>query len=72
MTFEIDTDIPPPPKRKRDVYPLDKMEVGHSFAVPANSVQNLREAVSQRKFRGGKGTFTVRKCDEGYRCWRLE
>jgi hypothetical protein len=72
MDFKIETEIPMPSKRVRDKYPLADMQVGQSFFVPAEKVQNLREAISQRKRRGGTDAFTVRKNEGGHRCWRIE
>lgn len=74
MDFKIDKKIPlPAPRNSRTVYPLDAMEVGHSFQIPAEKVQNLREAIARRHRRtDATARFTVRKTEDGYRCWRLE
>lgn len=71
--MKIETGIPVPTYASRQTYPLDQMKVGHSFAIAADKVHNLRIAISQRHRRKGDGRrYTVRKQPEGYRCWRVE
>ena len=71
--YEIIKGMPPPLTRKSgSKYPLAMLAVGESFAVESA----LRGAVTQaayRHMRSNKTTrFTIRKCPEGYRVWRIQ
>jgi len=71
--IKIDKSVPIPLSRKHNNYPLDDLDVGHSFVIPGEQVQMLRMAVSQRHHRKQDGhRYTVRKWEGGYRCWRVE
>lgn len=75
MEYTIEKDIPLPEKRGRSKYPIRDMKKGDSFEINAPSVQNLREAIAQMKRREKAHkdkVFTVRKINNGYRCWRME
>lgn len=67
----IDKNIPTPGKARRvgapKKYPFSEMEVGDSFEYPIKSVAF---AASANGIKFGK-KFTVRKTENGYRCWRI-
>jgi hypothetical protein len=78
--FKIDKTVPAPrdagrPNRK---YPLDKLQIGDSFFVPAEEVNSI-DSVVQSALRYGRRhgvKFTTRKVTEkgkdGVRVWRIE
>jgi hypothetical protein len=70
--FKIERNIPLGPVREKRQYPLDDMKIGESIAVPPVFLQGIRMAISQRKRRGGKERFTVRRDGENFRCWRIK
>ena len=68
--------VPPPSKHGSHKYPFRIMKVGDSFLVPladdAGGVR-LRSSVGQFQRRDDEQRkFSVRKVDDGYRCWRTE
>lgn len=72
MQIKIDTDIPVPSHDiYRPKYPWAEMSVGESFAVPSTSkIRSFRQqAVAAGRIFGRK--FSVRSCEDGYRCWRV-
>lgn len=73
IEFKIERTVPVPVTRRNSRYPLGKMKVGDSFAVPGEHIQLLRMAISKSHRRTPeRGRFTVRKFDGAYRCWRVE
>lgn len=71
--YKIDKNIPMPAKRARArMYPLDTMEVGDSFEIPADKVTSCRGSVHKFQSEHDGITFTVRKVNNDvYRVWRL-
>ena len=87
MTIKVDTDIPMPSGRSvgTNLYPFEKMEVGHSFFVEGKSRQQMDNVCGHwRKTKGWKFTIegnrneTVKAEDgterlaRGARVWRKE
>ena len=80
--FKVDKDIKMPPRWQdggyTGIYPFNKMDVGDSFMVPAQS-GNLRQQKRIcaaaiwycKRFNGKKFKFSVRAVSEGFRCWRI-
>ena len=62
--------------RRSKKYPFDKMEVGDSFFVPcqpelkASKQASLLGCCRQKRLAGKK--FSSRRCDGGFRIWRIE
>lgn len=58
-----------------DRVPWEKIKVGASFPVSGetfgeNPVERLRTAISYRQ-KATKEKYSVRKTEDGYRCWRV-
>ena len=78
--LKIEKGLPIPPKFKRtsvtDGYPFDGMEIGDSFLVES-PVKNQKKTAArvafamQRSARATGRKFTLRKVDNGVRCWRI-
>lgn len=68
-TVAIDKTIPLPRGKTQGKYPWREMEVGDSFLFPAEKAfpRQAARTAGQRLNR----KFTVRKTDEGFRCWRI-
>lgn len=64
--YQIEKGIPMPIKNNR--YPWHLMEVGDSFAVPAETA-NIYSAASAQNKRGA-AKFRACKTDGGFRVWR--
>ena len=76
MTYEIEKDIPLPPRKSRvSAYPFAEMNVGDSFVVPptenAPALTTLRNAAAQAKKKLGF-KFVVAETYDGIRVWRTE
>lgn len=57
------------PPRK---YPLDSMNVGESFAVPAESAPGVRASIKYFRAKNPSFSFVTRKeSDGGLRIWRV-
>jgi len=69
MTIKIETKIPLPPEKRRNVYPYKVMEVNDSFFVEGGKLQIVCNANYRAKKQLGK-TFIARKQDGGVRVWR--
>ncbi len=75
MPYKIESGIPKPSfDRVKMHFPLDRMEVGDSFAVPADECNIARAAISNyqgRRYTAGRPvSFSLLKVDGGYRLWR--
>lgn len=77
MLIKADNKVPPPKHATKGKprgpwrYPWVTMEVGQSFLIPADVViSHFRRAAwdAGRKY---DRTFSVRKVEDGYRCFRL-
>lgn len=72
---KIEKNIPMPVRRGRESkWPLDKMQIGDSFAFLMKDRGSVRNAVSHRHVtKKGKIQFAVRKVNEKeLRCWRVK
>lgn len=65
--MKIESNVPLPNK-----FPFSQMKVGDSFLLP-DHIKRTAASVSARRF-GDKNQmkFTIRKTEEGFRCWRIE
>ena len=68
--MKIDKNVPMPTAQSHQKYPFMDMDVGDSFSVPEGCLQGVRNASHMAGKRKGL-KFTVRKTNEGYRCWRV-
>lgn len=67
--MQIDKAIPIPPvaSGNKSKYPWKTMEIGDSFLGVTKTMPSLASWASKRTGR----KFTVRKCPEGFRVWRV-
>jgi hypothetical protein len=70
MKIEIEKNIPIPQMVGKNIYPLNKMEIGDSFKVSQEEGEKLRSAASQYG-RRNKKKFSILRFEGGYRCWRV-
>lgn len=74
MTYELEDDVPLPPKAAQERYPWSQMEVGQSFMVesddPKKAMERVRGAASNRARKHGE-TFALRTVEGGVRVWRI-
>ena len=76
--FKIDRNVPPPAKRRtvgtQFSKALARLEVGDSFEVPYDPAENPGVVRSRLSVHAagklGKGNYTIRKTEAGYRVWR--
>lgn len=72
--MEIEKGLPIPgrtPGGRREVFPLDKMEIGDSFLLSADAAKRLGYYIHKLRKTGKK--FILRAIDEKTkRCWRVE
>jgi hypothetical protein len=67
--YKLSENVPLPPPRKK--YPLSEMVVGQSFFVSLADVWRVRAATQyEQATKGSK--FSVRRYENGFRCWRVE
>jgi hypothetical protein len=52
-------------------FSISEMEVLDSFFIPKEFVIEARRAVGYHGRRNGK-IFSIKKYEDGYRCWRVE
>lgn len=73
MAYEIEKNVPLPPRASKRKYPFDSMEVGDSFLAPVEERQNVARAVTIENQKAG-ARFSVRtmKDRSGIRVWRTE
>lgn len=70
MNIKIDKDIPLPPRGRR--LPLDQLDIGDSFLIPAGmSHAYVRQLIQNAQKRLSRN-FSLRRTKDGYRCWRIE
>lgn len=72
--FEIESDIPVPATRMRKArtYPFADMEIGDSFAIPADVPHNRVRIAGYQFGRRHNRKYTVQRVNgERYRCWRV-
>ncbi len=73
--IRVDSGIPIPIVRPRYTkYPFKNMKVRDSFKIgAANQVEQVRQAAYKYALRhGSKIRFSIRRTDEGFRCWRIK
>ena len=74
MFMEFDKSVPIP-KPRRDKYQLGEMGVGDSFLIKSRELAiEIMAACHYYGLRPGitpKRTFSVRRVDGGWRCWRV-
>ena len=72
--YEIEKNVPIPtiPYEQRK-YPWTEMEVGDSFFIKCNGVElrKIQVNISSCAKRFGPKKFTVKKHEDGLRCWRV-
>lgn len=72
--IKVDSDIPPPPVGRGGgsktplSIALHKLEVGQSFVLPKSGMVNSIHGFGRYHHK----KFTVRKTEDGFRCWRIE
>lgn len=65
--MKIESNVPLPSK-----FPFAQMKVGDSFLAPPD-INRTSVSVSAKRFGTKHGMkFTVRKVEQGFRCWRTE
>ncbi len=73
MKFKIEKNIPVP--TLGPIFPFKEMVASDSFFVPTKDAgskgKRIRKAISNYRKKYPKHTFTIRKANLGYRCWRL-
>lgn len=69
--MKIDKGIPQLPPIERTKWPFQDMEVGDSFWVPFELFSRIQCAATRAGQRHGK-LFSVRRFENGFRCWRLK
>lgn len=71
MSFKIEHDIPAPEGGSRK-YPFNQMKPGDSFLINGGGHQAVSSAATNFAKGSGRGwKFTVKRTNEGYRCWRI-
>lgn len=66
---KIDKNIPiPTVTNKRNSYRFGEMDIGHSFALDADELVQVRSAAAYYGTRHNM-KFTIRRYKDGYRCW---
>lgn len=68
--FKIDSDVPYTSHLGKLKYPFEDMKVGDSFLIKGNYMKVASSASWYGKRHQQK--FSVRRTEEGYRCWRLK
>ena len=64
----IDKNVPIPKR-----FPFESMEVGDSFALPADAKRTAMSVAAMRYGRKHGMKFTIRQlADKTFRCWRIE
>jgi uncharacterized protein (DUF2249 family) len=76
MTFTIETEVPIPTRRggrpAGTKYPLEQMDVGHSFLVTSDvKPATVRSAIGNFCKDKPEYKFTMRAVDGGVRVWRV-
>lgn len=77
MAYTIDTSIPVPARRggrpSGTKYPLEQMDVGHSFLVASDvKPATVRSALGNFSKNNPDYKFTMRTVDGGVRVWRVK
>jgi hypothetical protein len=77
--FEIERDIPPPPRGFNASYGFERLNVGESFLVPATmamlttTAERVRWAVTKyRRANAPQAKFRTAVNNKGIRVWRVE
>jgi hypothetical protein len=71
MDIKIEKNIPPPEEHWKRKYPLNRMEVGDSFAIPKSEAARVRNAIwSHCKVTDHK--YKSRVEGENVRVWRVK
>ena len=70
--YKVESGIPLPKKKIAGNFPFDNMKVGDSFLLNGKAPQTVGylAAVFARQ-QEPKWKFTIRKTEQGYRCWRI-
>ena len=69
MKIEKNIEIPPDPRGKKRIYPIEQMEIGDSFVVPTATQRRGAEIAAKRY--GVKVTTRKLKGDDGKFVWRV-
>ena len=74
-SWKVEKNMPMPPRlngHRPRLYPLDRMEVGDSFAFEEWLRQRISASTSSYDKKTG-AVFTIRRVSDEYcRCWRLK
>jgi hypothetical protein len=67
--MKIEKNVPMPPRGYE--LPFEQMEIGDSFLLPAGvSAGYARTLIHKAQNKLDRG-FSLRRTDDGYRCWRV-
>ena len=66
--LNIDKDIEAP---RRNKYPWDEMGIGDSFLITGLVHTSVHSQVCRRGRKDGH-KYTVKKCEDGFRVWRIK
>lgn len=74
IMFKVEKNIAVPERRKRKgaSYPFAQMEIGDSFACAQSDYGRVQAAMRTYSYHHVPVSFTLRKTDDGFRCWRVE
>lgn len=67
--MRIDKNIPMPPRGYE--LPFDQMEVGDSFLLPSGVSPGYARALIHAAQKKLSKKFSLRRTDNGFRCWRI-
>lgn len=73
ISVEAGIKLPPKPKApgRKTIYPFKTMKVRESFLFPEGTPSATAYAAGAYWTRKTDREFTVRKTEEGFRCWRV-
>lgn len=71
--FNIEKNVPIPERkvRKGQKYPFADMQVGDSFTFTKDDYPRVSSAMRTYAWKSESRQFTIRRVDDGFRCWRL-
>lgn len=75
VKLEQGVEIPPIRYAKQPLYPYAQMQVGDSFALPADADGKVERSLRASSYRHGRlkgGKFVVRVVEDKVRVWKVE
>lgn len=79
MRTKLESGIPIPKNKvgkrvgkEKNLYYWDTMRIGQSFLFPSNVQDNSARSMAGQAGRRYRRVFTVRRCDDGLRAWRIK